>query len=56
MQVHGARGLSEEWPVARHFRDARAMGIIEGTNEIQQLMIAKYGLRAQRARKPDGSM
>lgn len=55
VQIHGARGLSEEWPVARHFRDARVMEIIEGTNEVQQLLIAKYGLRAQRTAKPDGS-
>jgi alkylation response protein AidB-like acyl-CoA dehydrogenase len=55
VQIHGARGLSEEWPVARHFRDARVMEIIEGTNEIQQLLIAKYGLRTPPAARPDGS-
>ncbi|MGI9605998.1 MAG: acyl-CoA dehydrogenase family protein [Acidimicrobiales bacterium] len=46
IQVHGARGASSEYPIEQHFRDARVMEIIEGSNEIQQLLIANYGLRA----------
>lgn len=45
VQVHGARGLSAEFALERHFHDARVMEVIEGSNEIQQLLIASYGLR-----------
>lgn len=43
VQIHGAKGVSSAWPIERHFRDARVMTIIEGSSEIQQIMIAKYG-------------
>lgn len=42
VQIHGANGCSEDYPVARYFRDAKIMEIIEGSNEIQQLKIAEY--------------
>jgi alkylation response protein AidB-like acyl-CoA dehydrogenase len=42
VQIHGANGCSSEYPVARYFRDAKIMEIIEGSNEIQQIMIAEY--------------
>ncbi len=41
VQIHGAQGCIDACPVERHFRDARIMEIIEGSNEIQQLTIAK---------------
>jgi alkylation response protein AidB-like acyl-CoA dehydrogenase len=44
VQIHGALGVSGQKPVERHFRDARIMEIIEGSTEIQQLTIAKYGI------------
>ncbi len=40
VQLHGANGCSDEFPVSRYFRDAKIMEIIEGSSEIQQLMIA----------------
>ena len=40
VQLHGANGCSDAYQVARHFRDAKIMEIIEGSNEIQQLTIA----------------
>jgi alkylation response protein AidB-like acyl-CoA dehydrogenase len=43
VQIHGANGCSDEYPVARYFRDAKIMEIIEGSNEIQQLKIAEQG-------------
>jgi len=43
VQIHGANGCSDDYPVARYFRDAKIMEIIEGSNEIQQLKIAQYG-------------
>ncbi len=41
VQLHGANGCSDQFAVSRYFRDAKIMEIIEGTSEIQQLMIAE---------------
>lgn len=41
MQVHGAYGLSEEFPLERYFRDARALTIPDGTTEIQRLIVGR---------------
>jgi hypothetical protein len=43
VQIHGAKGCSPEYPVARYFRDAKIMEIIEGSDQIQQLALAAYG-------------
>lgn len=43
VQVHGANGFSRAYPVERFFRDAKIMEVIEGSNQILQIMIAKYG-------------
>lgn len=43
VQIHGANGCSSEYPVQRCFRDAKIMEIIEGSNQIQQIIIAKNG-------------
>jgi len=40
IQVHGGYGYSTEFPVERHYRDARITEIYEGTSEIQRLVIA----------------
>jgi alkylation response protein AidB-like acyl-CoA dehydrogenase len=40
VQLHGANGCSNDFAVSRYFRDAKIMEIIEGSTEIQQLMIA----------------
>ena len=42
VQLHGANGLTGEYPVARYLRDATVMEIIEGSTQIQQISIAKY--------------
>lgn len=42
VQIHGANGCSSEYPVERYMRDAKVMAIIEGSNQIQQLTIAKH--------------
>ncbi|HEX2173096.1 MAG TPA: acyl-CoA dehydrogenase family protein [Dehalococcoidia bacterium] len=44
VQIHGAYGCSEEFPVGRHFRDAKFMQIYDGTNEIHQIIIAEHAL------------
>jgi alkylation response protein AidB-like acyl-CoA dehydrogenase len=45
MRVHGGYGYSEEYEIARLYRDAPLMAIGEGTNEIQRTIIAKGLLR-----------
>ena len=41
VQVHGGYGFSGEFDVERYYRDARILGLYEGTNEIQKLIIAE---------------
>ena len=41
IQVHGGYGYVEDYPVERHYRDARITQIYEGTSEIQRLVIAR---------------
>lgn len=41
VQLHGANGLTEAYPVARYLRDAQVTEIIEGSTQIQQISIAK---------------
>jgi alkylation response protein AidB-like acyl-CoA dehydrogenase len=41
VQVFGGSGYSKEYPVERHFRDAKITEIYEGTSEIQRLVIAR---------------
>lgn len=45
VQVHGGVGCSNEYPVERLFREAKILEIIEGTSQIQQMIISKYGLK-----------
>lgn len=46
VQIHGGAGYLRDFPVERHFRDARATEIYEGTTEIQKLVIARQLLKA----------
>ena len=41
VQVHGGYGFSGDFDVERYYRDARILGLYEGTNEIQKLIIAE---------------
>jgi butyryl-CoA dehydrogenase len=41
IQIHGGYGYTTDYPVERHFRDAKITEIYEGTSEIQRLVIAK---------------
>jgi len=44
VQIHGAYGYSDEYPVERYLRNAKGAVIYEGTSEIHQLMQAAYAL------------
>ena len=46
IQIHGGYGYSSEFPVERHYRDARITEIYEGTSEIQRIVIAASLLKA----------
>ena len=52
MRIHGGYGYSQEYVVERLYRDAPLLIIGEGTNEIQQLLIARRLLERDRI---DGS-
>lgn len=41
IQIHGGYGYTTEYPVERHFRDAKVTEIYEGTSEIQRVLIAR---------------
>jgi alkylation response protein AidB-like acyl-CoA dehydrogenase len=43
VQIHGANGCSSDYAVQRYLRDAKIMEIIEGSTQMQQIMIAQYG-------------
>ncbi len=45
LQMYGGYGFTEEFPIARVYRDARVSKIYEGTNEINRLFIADRVLR-----------
>ena len=51
VEIHGAYGYSDEFPVERYFRNSRGAMIYEGTHEIHTLMQAEYEL-GYRADKP----
>ena len=41
MQLAGGYGYVAEYPFERHFRDAKALQIYEGTNQVQRVVIAR---------------
>jgi alkylation response protein AidB-like acyl-CoA dehydrogenase len=45
VQIHGANGCGPNYPVARLYRDAKVMEIIEGSNEVQRITIAGEAYR-----------
>ena len=48
MQIHGGYGFIEEYPVCRFYRDAKILTIGEGTDEIQQMVIARASAPSER--------
>jgi acyl-CoA dehydrogenase len=45
LQIHGGNGFSEDYEIARLYRDVRVTTIYEGTSEMQRLVIARHLLR-----------
>ena len=45
VQLFGASGISNEYPINRYFRDAKVLQIVEGTNQIQRYLISRIMLR-----------
>ncbi len=41
VQIHGGYGYMEDYPVCRMYRDAKILTIGEGTDEVQQMVIAR---------------
>jgi alkylation response protein AidB-like acyl-CoA dehydrogenase len=46
LQIHGGYGYLRDYPIERHLRDLRVHQILEGTNEIMRLIIARRLLGA----------
>jgi acyl-CoA dehydrogenase len=49
VQMFGRPGRGERQPVERLYREIRALRIYEGATEVQQLIIARELLRAERS-------
>jgi alkylation response protein AidB-like acyl-CoA dehydrogenase len=43
-QIHGAYGVSDEYPVARYLRDAKVFQIVEGNNQLHKALVAEAHL------------
>jgi alkylation response protein AidB-like acyl-CoA dehydrogenase len=43
-QIHGAYGVSDEYPVARYLRDAKVFQIVEGNNQLHKSLVASAAL------------
>ena len=41
IQIHGGYGIMSEYPVSRAFGDAKVLEIVEGTSEIQRMIISR---------------
>lgn len=42
LQIHGGYGYLKDYPVQQYFRDCRVHMILEGTNEVMRLIVAKH--------------
>jgi len=41
LQIHGGYGYMSEYPVSRYYKGAKLLQIVEGTSEIQRLVISR---------------
>ena len=44
VHIHGGNGIMTEFPVSRALGDAKVLEIVEGTSEIQRMIIARHVL------------
>ena len=51
MKIHGAYGYSTEFPIERYLRDAKSYQIVEGSSNIQKLIIAQDALGYRKANR-----
>jgi|GEM_PF-5249815 len=49
LQIYGGYGFTEEYPAGRMHRDSRVNKIVEGTNEINRLLMTRWILRKDAA-------
>jgi alkylation response protein AidB-like acyl-CoA dehydrogenase len=42
LQIHGGNGYIREYPLERYLRDVRVHQILEGTNEIMRVIVARH--------------
>ncbi|MEA2553713.1 MAG: hypothetical protein QOJ65_1889 [Fimbriimonadaceae bacterium] len=54
LQCYGGYGFTEEFPIARNYRDARVSRIYEGTNEINRVFIGTRLMRRIREGRAEG--
>ncbi len=52
LRILGAYGYSTEFPVERYYRDAKSYQIVEGSSNIQKIIIAQDALGYRRANRP----
>jgi len=44
VKIFGSYGFSSEYPVERFLRDAKSYQIVEGTSNVQKMIIAQFAL------------
>ncbi|MDT0329455.1 acyl-CoA dehydrogenase family protein [Nocardiopsis lambiniae] len=49
VQVFGGYGYTRDFPVERHMREAKVLQIVEGTNQVQRLVISRHLARGAQA-------
>jgi alkylation response protein AidB-like acyl-CoA dehydrogenase len=54
-QIHGAYGVSDEYPVGRYLRDAKVFQIVEGNNQLHKALVAEAQLGLAREPSQSGS-
>ncbi len=48
LQIHGGYGFMEEYPVSRYYKGIKMLQIVEGTSEVQRMLIARILSRGVR--------
>jgi alkylation response protein AidB-like acyl-CoA dehydrogenase len=56
LQIHGANGCGPEYPLERYVRDARIMEIIEGSTQVLEVSIARYGYQERPCPSPSPAL